>query len=584
MNKRLLILACAACLPAIPAAYAQDAATGLQQRLGDAAVALTRGSVDQAVVHYSEALKDTSIGNDRRATILNDRAVAYGRLSQPRAAMEDFNRAVQLFPEYAPIYNNRGSLLLQLGLPKEAIKDFDRAILLAPGYAAAYNNRAGTYAKLGQHTEAIRDYTKAIELMPASATPLQGRGRAHLAQNRPHAAIRDLTRAVNADARFASAYRSRAEAKLAVDMSEDAIADLSRSIAFDVANAEIYLLRGFAYLGGDNTASAIKDFTRAIEIAPQSSAGHAARGLAHAFADAFEEAEADLNKAIELDPKSALAFAYRALSYKRSKQPEIGQKDIQTASKLDPTRPQVLWVNAEYEETAGRIDNAVDLARRALAADPSLKQARQLLERLNASEGDAGTSTVAGAGIESWNVVKTRRGYHAESREFPKLRVPLEMMGEGTPRLLEWELKKPPLKGIGTLRFHGGTVAGKSGPEETEFVAIVDTSSDTVVGIEPHRQGTRVSNWTWEEGKVTVASIDGVTDEFNLRAVKKDAPQMSDRQGEKRYRSADRNEEAWAPWNTPWGMPGAGSERRRTAQPQPRQQKPKTLFDLLFKN
>ena len=112
---------------------------------------------------------DKTLPNDRRATILNDRGVAYSRRQQPKEAIDDFNRAIQLYPEYAAVYNNRGNVLLGLGAVREAIKDFDRALVLAPGYAAAYSNRAGAYMKLGQVELAIADYTKAIALTPPTA-------------------------------------------------------------------------------------------------------------------------------------------------------------------------------------------------------------------------------------------------------------------------------------------------------------------------------------------------------------------------------------------------------------------------------
>ena len=91
------------------------------------------------------------------------------------------------------------------------------------------------------------------------------------------------------------------------------------------------------------------------------------------------------------------------------------------------------------------------------------------------------------------------------------------MAGEGQPRLLEWEVKPPPLANIGTLRFYGGVVPGRVGPEEVEQVAILDLDADTVIAIEPHRQGKKVANWTWQDDRVVVASVDGATDEFVLR-------------------------------------------------------------------
>ncbi len=100
--------------------------------LADTAAAhLARGQTADAITAYSAALSDNTLSNDRRATLLNDRGVAYTRAGQVKLAVEDFNAAATLFPEYAAVYNNRGNLLVSLGLMKEAMKDLNRAILLA---------------------------------------------------------------------------------------------------------------------------------------------------------------------------------------------------------------------------------------------------------------------------------------------------------------------------------------------------------------------------------------------------------------------------------------------------------------------
>ena len=73
----------------------------------------------------------------------------------------------------------------------------------------------------------------------------------------------------------------------------------------------------------------------------------------------------------------------------------------------------------------------------------------------------------------------------------PRLKIDLEMMGKGEPRILEWEVKTAPFAGIGVLRFHAGTVDGPRGPEEIEQIAIVDLQANTVVGVETQRRGSR---------------------------------------------------------------------------------------------
>jgi tetratricopeptide (TPR) repeat protein len=538
----------------------------LSPKAQDGAAALVRGDTGQAVADYTEALKDTALANDRRATILNDRAVAYARLGQPKLAIDDFNRAAQLFPEYAAIYNNRGSLLLALGYPDEAIKDFNRAILLAPGYAAALGNRAGAFSLVGHPDQAIGDYTRAIKLMPQAAAPLAGRGRVYLGVGRPHAAIRDFTRAVTADPRFATGYRSRAEAKLEIGRSQDAIEDLSRAIAFDVGNGELYLLRGQAYLASDNTEAALKDFSHVIELDPKSARGYAARGLAYGMSQASEPAFADLNRAIELDPRSALAFAYRAVVYKQSSQADIGLKDAETALKLEPDGAEALWANGELEEAQGHNESAVVDYKRALAVKPGLKLASAGLQRLGADLGDEEDREVPGLGIDKWKVVQHGSQYFAVSDLYKKLRIPLEMAGEGQPQLLEWEVKPAPLLGIAILRFKGGVTPGPQGPEEVEQVAILDLDANSVIAIEPHREGTKVANWTWQDDRVVVASVDGATDEFILRAARPVA------QNNQRYTATDGG--GWSPWGQLDAPQDHGERRHR----------PRTIFQLLFGN
>lgn len=575
MLKRALLVALVISGSACAALSAEDAA---QTKATEAAAALQRGNPQLAATLYTDALRDVSLSNDRRAGLMSDRAVAYARMDQLKLAIDDYNRAVQLYPEFPAAYNNRGNLLLSLGLTREAIKDFDRAIVLAPGYAAAYNNRASAAMKLGQVADAVRDYTKAIQLMPANAAPLGGRGRAHLALARPHAALRDFTRALQADARFAEGYRARAEAKLAIDLNEEAAEDLSRAIAFDPKNAEYHVLRGQAYLQAKSLASAIKDFSRALEIDERSAAAYEGRGLANARAEAFGEAEADIAKALEIDPRSALAYAYRAWFYKQMGQPEIAMKEVEKAARLDAQRGEVQWVKGEIEEALGKNQDAVASYRRALERVPGLADAAEGLERLGGDAGVTDDAEVPGSALQRWRVLVRNGRYFAVSDELPKLRVPLEMLGAGQPRLIEWALQPPPHKGIGLLTYAAGTLAGKAGEEAFEQIAIVDTLERKVIGIQPHRQGDKLSTWTWDEGKVTIASVDGVTDEFMLRSQRLKEIAAAPR----RVTSVDpwkNGIPGWAPWApSGWGYPpdNRGGNRPR--------QKPKSLFDLLFGN
>ena len=421
--------------------------------------------------------------------------------------------------------------------------------MLAPGYAAAYSNRAGAYMKLGQVERAIADYTKAIELTPNSAAALSGRGRAHLAAHRPHGAIRDFTRAVGLDARFSAAYRSRAEAKMAIERYEEAIEDYQPRHRLRAAQCRD-LRAARAGLPGSRQRrlrhQGLRQGHRAR--ARTSAAFYAARGLAYAKAEAYEDALNDFARAIELEPRSPKAYAYRAWTYRQQQQAELGIKDVERALKLDDKSAEAYWARGEINEALGRAELAVADLRKALALDPRLKVARQALERLGVGTRRARrklpTPASTGGGC-----FRKAASSSATNEEFPRLRINLEMMGKGQPRILEWDVKKPPFAGIAVLRFHAGVVDGPKGPEEVEHAAVVDLQSSTVVSVEVQRQGEKLAQWTWDDGKLVVAAADGITDEFQLRQGK------------------------------PKALPPVVAQKRTADQGG---RKPKTLFELLF--
>lgn len=180
--------------------------------------------------------------------------------------------------------------------------------------------------------------------------------------------------------------------------------------------------------------------------------------------------------------------------------------------------------------------------------------------------------------LERWQVFVRANRYHAANPEYPRFTVPLEMMSEGQPRLIEWDVKKPPFKGIGVLRFSAGKVEGLRGPEEVEHAAVLDLQARTVLAVETFRQGDRLASWTWDENRLMVASVDGYTEEYPLRLKKEGLPSSQRRvtTSDSPWKSS-KGVPSWAPWAQQDAYSGS-----RAARPS-RPQQPKTLFDLLFK-
>ncbi len=99
-------------------------------------------------------------------------------------ALDAYDTAIRLQPDYAEVYNNRGNIKSRLDSRDAALDDYDEAIRLNPNFAEAYSNR-GTQKVLCEELDAaIVDYTEAIRIKPDYAEVYVNRGIAKVGLNR----------------------------------------------------------------------------------------------------------------------------------------------------------------------------------------------------------------------------------------------------------------------------------------------------------------------------------------------------------------------------------------------------------------
>jgi tetratricopeptide (TPR) repeat protein len=79
-------------------------------------------------------------------------------------AIQHFERALQLRPDYADALNNLGFALAKQGRWDEAIQHYERTLQLRPDYAEAHCNLGIALAKQGRWDEAITQLQQALAL------------------------------------------------------------------------------------------------------------------------------------------------------------------------------------------------------------------------------------------------------------------------------------------------------------------------------------------------------------------------------------------------------------------------------------
>jgi len=139
--------------------------------------------------------KKRAIENYNDAIVYYNRGIDYSNLGQYQRAIEDYNQAIRLKPDYAEAYFNRGLAYDKLGQYQRAIEDFNEAIHLQPDDAEVYIGRGVAFGGLGQYQRAIVDYNEAIRLRPDLAGAYNNRGVVYFMQGNNELGCHDAQKA-----------------------------------------------------------------------------------------------------------------------------------------------------------------------------------------------------------------------------------------------------------------------------------------------------------------------------------------------------------------------------------------------------
>ncbi|MFM6878403.1 MAG: tetratricopeptide repeat protein, partial [Microcystis panniformis] len=144
-----------------------------------------------------------------RAAWYVNRGILYRRQQKYKLASYDYNKAIELNPNFAMAYNNRGVLYDHQQKYELALADFNKAIELNRNFAMAYYNRGGLYQDQKKYELALADYNQAIEINPNYAEAYYNRGLVYYNQQKYELALADYNQTIDINPNDAEAYNNR---------------------------------------------------------------------------------------------------------------------------------------------------------------------------------------------------------------------------------------------------------------------------------------------------------------------------------------------------------------------------------------
>ena len=166
----------------------------------------------------------------------------------PKGAVADFTKAIELKPNLSRGYFYRGIAKLELEDAKGAIADYNKAVELSPDYASCcgavfgysgYYLRGFAKSNLNDYKGVSKDFIKLLGRSPWDARDYFYRGLVKLELEDAKGAVADFTKAIEDRPNYARHYFYRGIAKQDLGDAKGAIADHNRAIKLNPDYATI---------------------------------------------------------------------------------------------------------------------------------------------------------------------------------------------------------------------------------------------------------------------------------------------------------------------------------------------------------
>ncbi|HSZ72071.1 MAG TPA: tetratricopeptide repeat protein [Cytophagaceae bacterium] len=196
----------------------------------------------------------------------------YYLISKYSQAIQDFttivDRKLQGYNTFEVFYK-RGLAYSEFGMHQEALKDFNKVVELYPQFNYGYFYRGSAYWNLGEYHEAIADFTKAIQLDSKDLHSYFNRGLCYQSEKKYDLALADFSKVIQLDPEFDEAYNQAAMTTYYMGNMEAAEKSFNDYIAKFSSFSHAYYNRGMFYAERKQNKKALLDFESCIQLNPK---------------------------------------------------------------------------------------------------------------------------------------------------------------------------------------------------------------------------------------------------------------------------------------------------------------------------
>lgn len=214
-----------------------QACTSSEEKLAEGRTLMQQGKFRDAIQPLNAAID----ADDKNYEAFNSRAVAYFELKDYENALLDYERAIQLNPDFYKPYYNRAKLKTARGETDAALKDYAEAIRRSPDMSDIYLDRGQLFANSGNLTSALSDFNQAIQLDSKNSLAYFNRGNIRFQQEEFAEALDDFTQTVQLDTKFGKAFNALGVTQVMLNQRESGCLSLKQAKQLGYTEAQAYI-------------------------------------------------------------------------------------------------------------------------------------------------------------------------------------------------------------------------------------------------------------------------------------------------------------------------------------------------------
>jgi tetratricopeptide (TPR) repeat protein len=381
------------------------------------ASAISAREFDKALTLLRPALRQSP----QNAKLWTLQAIALSGKGDTKGSLGAYQTALKISPDYLPALEGAAQIEYNAG-NQNAVPLLNHLLKLRPDNPTSHAMLAVLAAKKGDCNQAVEHFSAVGSLLDSQPQLREEYGACLFKLKQPDKAIALYQRAVELKPSDDDLRRQLASVQLMADKPSDALDTLAPLLQVDEPDSKTLELAASAYETSGNTRMAVNTLRQAIvtdphnvdlyldfadisidhqsfqvgidmvnvglKAEPKAAALYVARGVLNVQLAKYDEAQDDFEKAEQLEPNQPLASVAKGLELAQTNDLDQALKTVQSKLAAKPNDPYLLYLQADILAQSGpdpgtqNFQAAIRSAKRAVAIQPSLTPAREILAKL----------------------------------------------------------------------------------------------------------------------------------------------------------------------------------------------------------